>query len=78
VTAVKALGTLVELLGELHFPDLVPSLLRALNTNTSGIGYGVAQGLSEVLSGLAWNDGKTFYRPSSPVLSMSCLDFLPV
>jgi len=27
-TAAKALGTLVERLGEIHFPDLVPGLLR--------------------------------------------------
>ncbi|EDR13532.1 uncharacterized protein LACBIDRAFT_308541 [Laccaria bicolor S238N-H82] len=28
----KALGTLVERLGEIHFPDLVPGLLRTLKT----------------------------------------------
>jgi len=52
-TAAKALGTLVERLGEIHFPDLVPSLLRTLKTNTSAVDrQGAAQGLSEVLSGL--------------------------
>ncbi len=52
-TAAKALGTLVERLGETHFPDLVPGLLRILKTDTSGVDrQGAAQGLSEVLSGL--------------------------
>ncbi|PFH47401.1 hypothetical protein AMATHDRAFT_152123 [Amanita thiersii Skay4041] len=52
-TAAKALGTLVERLGEVHFPDLVPGLIRVLKTDTSGVDrQGAAQGLSEVLSGL--------------------------
>ncbi|KAG5725284.1 Translational activator gcn1 [Termitomyces sp. T112] len=52
-TAAKALGTLVERLGEVHFPDLVPNLLRTLKTDTSGVDrQGAAQGLSEVLAGL--------------------------
>ena len=52
-TSAKALGTLVERLGEPHFPDLVPALLRTLKTDTSGVDrQGAAQGLSEVLSGL--------------------------
>jgi hypothetical protein len=52
-TAAKALGTLVERLREIHFPDLVPGLLRTLKTDTSGVDrQGAAQGLSEVLSGL--------------------------
>ncbi|CDO72622.1 hypothetical protein BN946_scf184985.g41 [Trametes cinnabarina] len=52
-TAAKALGTLVERLGEGHFPDLVPGLLRTLKTDTSGVDrQGAAQGLSEVLAGL--------------------------
>jgi HEAT repeat protein len=52
-TAAKALGTLVERLGEVHFPDLVPGLLRTLKTDSSGVDrQGAAQGLSEVLSGL--------------------------
>ncbi|EPQ55338.1 ARM repeat-containing protein [Gloeophyllum trabeum ATCC 11539] len=52
-TAAKALGTLVERLGEGHFPDLVPGLMRTLKTDTSGVDrQGAAQGLSEVLAGL--------------------------
>jgi len=56
-TAAKALGTLVSRLGEIHFPDLVPNLLRVLKSDnsasTSGVDrQGAAQGLSEVLSGL--------------------------
>lgn len=52
-TAAKTLGTLVERLGEVNFPDLVPGLLRTLKTDTSGVDrQGAAQGLSEVLSGL--------------------------
>ncbi|TBU31959.1 ARM repeat-containing protein [Dichomitus squalens] len=52
-TAAKALGTLVERLGEVNFPDLVPGLLRTLKTDTSGVDrQGAAQGLSEVLAGL--------------------------
>ncbi|KIJ63493.1 hypothetical protein HYDPIDRAFT_175892 [Hydnomerulius pinastri MD-312] len=52
-TAAKTLGALVERLGEIHFPDLVPGLLRTLKTETSGVDrQGAAQGLSEVLSGL--------------------------
>ncbi|KAG2115671.1 armadillo-type protein [Suillus cothurnatus] len=45
-TAAKALGTLVERLGEDHFPDVVPGLLRTLKTDTSGVDrQGAAQGL---------------------------------
>jgi len=52
-TAAKTLGVLVERLGEAHFPDLVPGLLRTLKAEMSGVDrQGAAQGLSEVLSGL--------------------------
>lgn len=52
-TAAKALGTLVERMGEAHFPDLVPRLLRTLKSDVSGVDrQGAAQGLSEVLAGL--------------------------
>ncbi|KAF8756754.1 ARM repeat-containing protein [Rhizoctonia solani] len=52
-TAAKALGTLIERLGEVNFPDMVENLLQTLKTDTSGVDrQGAAQGLSEVLSGL--------------------------
>jgi HEAT repeat protein len=52
-TAAKALGTLVERLGEINFPELVPNLLQTLKSDTSAVDrQGAAQGLSEVLSGL--------------------------
>lgn len=52
-TAAKALGTLIERLGEEQFPDMVPNLLRTLKTDASGVDrQGAAQGLSEVLAGL--------------------------
>ncbi len=52
-TAAKALGTLIERLGEVNFPDMVSNLLHTLKTDTSSVDrQGAAQGLSEVLSGL--------------------------
>lgn len=51
--AAKALGTLVERLGEVHFVDLIPALLGVLQTNATGVDrHGAAQGLAEVLAGL--------------------------
>ncbi|CBQ69258.1 related to translation activator GCN1 [Sporisorium reilianum SRZ2] len=51
--AAKALGTLVERLGEVHFVDLVPSLLGVLRSDATGVDrQGAAQGLAEVLAGL--------------------------
>lgn len=52
-TAAKALGSLVERLGEESFPDLVPSLFDTLRTDVPGVDQqGAAQGLSEIMSGL--------------------------
>ncbi len=52
-TAAKALGTLVQRLGEDNFPSLVTRLLETLRSDTSGVDrQGAAQGLSEVLAGL--------------------------
>src|SRR5438270_1713118 len=52
-TAAKALGTMVEKLGEDKFSTLVEELLFTLKSDTSGVDrQGAAQGLSEVLAGL--------------------------
>ena len=52
-TASKSLGTLVEKLGEDALPDLIPSLMATLKTDTgAGDRLGSAQALSEVLAGL--------------------------
>ena len=52
-TSSKALGTLIEKLGEDALPDLIPSLMAALKTDTgAGDRLGSAQALSEVLAGL--------------------------
>ncbi|PKI85938.1 translational activator of GCN4 [Malassezia vespertilionis] len=51
--AARALGTLVERLGEAHFAALIPSLMQVLQTNATGVDrHGAAQGLAEVLAGL--------------------------
>ena len=52
-TASKALGSLVEKLGEEALPDLIPSLMYSLKSDTgAGDRLGSAQALSEVLAGL--------------------------
>jgi HEAT repeat protein len=52
-TAARALGSLVERLGEDTFPDLVPALMTTLSSDASGVDQqGAAQGLAEILSGL--------------------------
>ncbi|KAJ1968967.1 translational activator of GCN4, partial [Dispira parvispora] len=52
-TVAKALGLLVESLGEFYFPTLVGDLRRVLLSDTTSINRaGAAQGLSEVLAGL--------------------------
>ena len=52
-TASKALGSLVERLGEDALPDLIPGLMSTLKSDTgAGDRLGSAQALSEVLAGL--------------------------
>ncbi|KAF2478194.1 ARM repeat-containing protein [Lindgomyces ingoldianus] len=52
-TASKALGSLIEKLGEDAMPDLIPSLMATLKSDTgAGDRLGSAQALSEVLAGL--------------------------
>ncbi|KAJ1965225.1 translational activator of GCN4 [Dipsacomyces acuminosporus] len=52
-TAAKALGSLVQKLGEEKFPSLVADLVKVLKSDASGVDRaGAAQGLSEVLSGI--------------------------
>lgn len=52
-TAARALGSLVEKLGENHFPGLISKLMGTLgDASKSGDRLGLAQALAEVLSGL--------------------------
>lgn len=52
-TGARALGSLVEKLGEDHFPTLIPRLVETLKDQTkSGDRLGSAQALSEVIAGL--------------------------
>jgi len=52
-TAARALGALVERLGEEQFPDLIPRLIDTLSDETkAGDRLGSAQALAEVMSGL--------------------------
>ncbi|KAF7553366.1 hypothetical protein G7046_g7118 [Stylonectria norvegica] len=52
-TASRALGSLVEKLGEDALPDLIPGLMQTLKSDTgAGDRLGSAQALSEVLAGL--------------------------
>ncbi|CAL3971329.1 unnamed protein product [Diplocarpon coronariae] len=52
-TASKALGSLIEKLGEDALPDLIPGLMQTLKSETgAGDRLGSAQALSEVLAGL--------------------------
>ncbi|KAF5532275.1 translation activator GCN1 [Fusarium napiforme] len=52
-TASRALGSLVEKLGEDTLPDLIPGLMQTLKSDTgAGDRLGSAQALSEVLAGL--------------------------
>jgi hypothetical protein len=87
-TAAKALGTLVERMGESYFPDLVPGLLQTLKSESSAVDrQGAAQGLSEVLSGLGMErlegllpdiiSNSTSSRPFVREGFMSLLIYLP-
>lgn len=52
-TASRALGSLVEKLGEETLPDIIPGLMQTLKSDTgAGDRLGSAQALSEVLAGL--------------------------
>ena len=52
-TASRALGSLIEKLGEDALPDLIPGLMQTLKSDTgAGDRLGSAQALSEVLAGL--------------------------
>lgn len=53
LTAARALGSLVEKLGEHHFPQLIPELMATLNDpSRAGDRLGSAQALAEVVCGL--------------------------
>ncbi|CAH2354189.1 eIF-2-alpha kinase activator Gcn1p [[Candida] railenensis] len=55
-TAARALGSLVEKLGEEQFPDLIPRLLDALQDESrAGDRLGSGQALAEVICGLGIN-----------------------
>lgn len=88
-TAARALGALVERLGEEQFPDLIPRLLSTLSDDSkSGDRLGSAQALSEVISGLGLSKldemlptilaGVTNYRTYVREGFMPLLLFLPV
>lgn len=88
-TAARALGALVERLGEEQFPDLIPRLLGTLSDEgKSGDRLGSAQALAEVISGLGIAkleellptilDGVTNFRSFIREGFMPMLLFLPV
>ncbi|CCH61585.1 hypothetical protein TBLA_0F00410 [Henningerozyma blattae CBS 6284] len=88
-TAARALGALVERLGEAQFPDLIPSLFATLeDDNRSGDRLGSAQALAEVISGLGVSkleellpsilSGVTNFRAYVREGFMPLLLFLPV
>lgn len=88
-TAARALGALVEKLGEEQFPDLIDRLLESLSDETrSGDRLGSAQALAEVISGLGVSKleellptilaGVSSYRSYVREGYMPLLLFLPV
>ena len=87
-TSSKALGSLVEKLGEDALPDLIPSLMGTLRADAgAGDRLGSAQALSEVLAGLGTSrleeilpailQNATSSRPSVREGFMSLFIFLP-
>lgn len=88
-TAARALGALVEKLGEEHFPELIPRLLDTLHDDAkAGDRLGSAQALAEVISGIGLRkldemlptilDGATSIRASVREGFLPLLLFLPV
>ncbi|KAK5659076.1 hypothetical protein OQA88_1165 [Cercophora sp. LCS_1] len=88
-TASRALGSLVEKLGEDALPDLIPGLMQTLKSDTgAGDRLGSAQALSEVLAGLGTSrleetlptilQNVESSRPSVREGFMSLFIFLPV
>ena len=87
-TSSKALGSLVEKLGEDALPDLIPSLITSLKSDAgAGDRLGSAQALSEVLAGLGTSrleealpailQNASSNRPSVREAFMSLFIFLP-
>lgn len=88
-TAARALGAMVEKLGEEQFPDLIDRLFATLSDDTkSGDRLGSAQALAEVISGLGLSkleellpvilDGVSSYRSYVREGYMPLLLFIPV
>lgn len=88
-TAARALGSLVEKLGEEQFPGLIPKLIATLSDESkSGDRLGSAQALAEVVSGLGISKleellpiilkGATSPRSASRAGFLPLLLFLPV
>ena len=88
-TAARALGALVERLGEEQFPALIPRLIDTLSDETkSGDRLGSAQALAEVMSGLGLSKldellptilaGVTSYRSYVREGYMPLLLFIPI
>jgi hypothetical protein len=88
-TAARALGSLVEKLGEEQFPGLIPKLIDTLGDESkAGDRLGSAQALAEVVSGLGLRKleellptilkGATSPRSSSRAGFLPLLLFLPV
>jgi hypothetical protein len=86
--AARALGSLLQGMGETHFTDLVPWLQQTLQSDASGVERsGAAQGLAEVLAVLGTahldtllpdiTDGCSSARPSVREGYLTLLRFLP-